>query len=1116
MPDVKLRFEITDGGTVRVIEDVAEKTKKVGDEAEKSASRASQAYGRLEKAAVATAAAIGAVGTAIVASVLDQSRQIDEVTKLSRSIGIAVGPLSELQVVADLSGVALSELGNSVVFFSRKMAEAESPTSKAGAIFKALGIDVRDTRGNLRDTIGVIEDVADKFALLQDGAQKTALAQELFSRSGSRMISFLNQGSEAIRGAREQARLLGITIDEETGAAAEALNDDLTRLRLVMTGVQRELATALVPVFGDMAEKAFAWVTANDQLIQQNVEGWVQRLIPAVQTLGTLMEPVIFGLRILGGDVEGPGAVMDKWREEQKKLATGVLGPEIPAWLRRSREAHQETLEMLTEEQQRINKLLDEAFAKTGATAAATGEKIATGMFDPITQGIEEYSRALKRAQGGLYGPEVAAQFEEIRAQAELVPGAINDWTDSIEQAQVAAVNLGDILSDSLVSAVDGLITRGDFNLGDVLESTGKAAMSRMVAAMIKEKLGFDATFKANFLEYLPGIASQGADAISRNFGAGLQSIASQASNTGLVVQGAATSAGLVTFTDEYGTRFTAPASQAASAASIAGGVTPSSSAAQEFRPSAGSVAGSGLMYGSLGLGIAGIAGADQTAQLFIGGGSAIGGAIGSIAGPGGALLGGIIGGLAGWLADEAFNPDPPAFVGQREDLVEAFKAAGVFPSLALSKNPPGVFYEQGALPGTRIQTPNGWYTPPPGFGTSLRPEMEAIWGLLGLPLDASNSGLLFSRASTLGLSEDYQLRELQKVAQSNTTLDQALYQLQNQYLRYAQEGKGAEFTQEDYNERLTATIRLLRDDLPEGINIASLAMSSLMDFGQQQIADIDILTAEIDRVANITRTVGGSLRSAVGSTAQSILRGDTNARASFGNQVLDAALGGLGESVISYMDKPGGPLDRLRETFANALTPDYPFDVGVDDVRSALMDTGDFFDTLNAELQRFLPLFSEFSTQIENSTGVAAQSYRDQRAGVLGIIDDLQFSRLSPSQQVAELQRRLAADRGDLAGITADDYIDPMTEREQFDRLTGRITSTAQQLFGYAGQFAGGSRQARAIEQSALAALGEVESALSLAVSSIETGDMRVTNMTVDRIIISAQTAAGLVAGGG
>lgn len=1090
MPDVKLRFEITDGGTVRVIEDVAEKTKKVGDEAEKSSTRASAAFDKLKIAAAATAAAVGAAATATAYAVNRQFQQIDELAKLSRSIGISVEQLSGLQVTADLAGVSLQELGQGVAFFSRKITEAQQGMGKSGDIFRTLGVDIASGR----QTIDVLYDVADAFEVLQDGTQKTALAQELFSRSGTRFISLLNAGGEAIRGQMEEARILGQVISGETAVAVENFNDDMTRIRLLTTGFQRDLAVALAPTLEVIADTTVNWAIANRQLAASGLANFASgtasafsdliSYVPGISALTEKLKEFALLISVFGG---APPESLD--------LGDRVIGD--PSKLS---QRFDDAIKRQKDLEAALASLGNQA-AKTGAqlSGRSSGNGYASGtVWTPFVDGVEQFQGAI----------------DLTLAQAELVPGAINDWTDSIEQAQVAAVNLGDILSDSLVSAVDGLITRGDFNLGDVLESTGKAAMSRMVGAMLKEKLGFDAQFKANFLEYLPGIAQQGADAISRNFGTGLQSVASQASNTGQVVQGAASSAGLVTFVDDFGTRFTAPADQAGDAATIASGGTPAAQTTTYQAPTAGSVISSGLAAGSIGVGIAGLAGQDQEGQLWIGGGAALGGAIGSIYGPAGTAVGSAIGGLVGWLANEAFNPDPPAFVGQREDLAEAFKGAGVFPSLALSKNPPRTFYDQGAIPGTRVQAPWGWYTPPPSFGTNLRPEMEAIWGLLGLPLDSANSGILFSRATQLGLSEDYQLRELQKVAQANSTIDSALYQLQSTYLRYAQEGKGAEFTQEDYNERLVATIRLLRDDLPEGINIAALAMGNLMQFGQQQVVDIDKLIAEIERVSNVSRVVGGSIRSAAGSAAQSILRGDANAGVTFGNSILDAALGGLGESVISYMDRDGGPLARLRETFANALTPDYPFDVGVDDIRSALGDTGGFFELLNSELARFLPLFEEFSVQIEDATGATAQSYRDRRSQVLGIIDDLEFSRLSPSQQAAELQRRIEKDRGTLSGILADDYIDPATERDQFDRVTGRLTSNAQALFRYGSNFAAGSRQAREIEQAALGALGDVESALSLAVGAIETQEIKVGTMNVSELRITPAAAASLVGG--
>lgn len=301
-----------------------------------------------------------------------------------------------------------------------------------------------------------------------------------------------------------------------------------------------------------------------------------------------------------------------------------------------------------------------------------------------------------------------------------------------------------------------------------------------------------------------------------------------------------------------------------------------------------------GAGIGSLSASIAAAAGASRDKQLAMQYGSLAGGAVGgvaggaiggasagSVAGPIGAAIGAIVGIIGGTLFNDAFlNPPVPGFVKDRESIANAFKESGIFPTLALAKNPrDGRFYEQGALPGTAPTGSGSFYLRFSDEIRELQPEFDALYGALNLVLKPENRGILGTRATQLGLTQEQALREVRKVAQESTNLEDGIAALTNRFLRYAQEGKGAVFTQEEYNKRLASTIKLL-SDFPGTIDFAALANASLMDFGQQQIADIEELTGLVDQITSITETgfveaiqriaEGSNLRDAVDSLSES------------------------------------------------------------------------------------------------------------------------------------------------------------------------------------------------------------------------------------------------------
>lgn len=172
----------------------------------------------------------------------------DQLNKLSQKTGIAVEKLSELAYAGDLADVNLESLATGIKKLSVNMAEAATNTnSKAAEAFKALGVAVKDSNGNLRSSDAVMADLADRFASMKDGAGKTALAVALFGKAGADLIPLLNQGGKGLADMADEARNLGLVMTGETAKAAEEFNDNMRKLALSSSALGRSIAADLLP-----------------------------------------------------------------------------------------------------------------------------------------------------------------------------------------------------------------------------------------------------------------------------------------------------------------------------------------------------------------------------------------------------------------------------------------------------------------------------------------------------------------------------------------------------------------------------------------------------------------------------------------------------------------------------------------------------------------------------------------------------------------------------------------------------------------------------------------------------------------------------------------------------
>lgn len=219
----------------------------------------------------------------------------DELSKSGQKIGYTTEQLSILRYNADRAGVDFERLVTGLGKFNTTLVEAQDQTSEQGKLLKALGVDI--TQGPQK----ALRDLADAFAELEDGEVKTAAAAKIFGeRVGRDMIPFLNQGAAGFDKMEEKARRFGQVLNDETGRAAEAFNDNLEDIGLLTTGVARNIVVGMVPALEDLTA-AFAESAVETEKWQE-IGRDLGNVLREIAVLG---RDVIDIFRILGGATSG-------------------------------------------------------------------------------------------------------------------------------------------------------------------------------------------------------------------------------------------------------------------------------------------------------------------------------------------------------------------------------------------------------------------------------------------------------------------------------------------------------------------------------------------------------------------------------------------------------------------------------------------------------------------------------------------------------------------------------------------------------------------------------------------------------------------------------------------
>lgn len=363
-------------------------SEKYAEDAKRRAERAGKIIGTAV-AGLATGAFAGWIKSSIDAA--------DAASKTAASVGVTIETLTGLQFAAGLSGVATNELTSSLSKFNKTIDQAARGSVLQAEAFADIGVAVRDSNGDLKSADQLLLEVSDKFAGYENGAAKAALAQELFGKSGAKLIPLLNSGSDGITKLTDQARKLGLVIDQETATAAENFNDSLSVLGSVSDGIANQVSADLLPVLNDFTGLLIDISTDSD----------------AASSSADALSGVLRGLAsvgiVIGAAFRATGQAIGATAAALTQAATGDFKA---AWqtIKDGAGDYADTTEASL---MRLNKLWSGDFRKSGEQAAEVNKKLK----DSITRtnlAAEKTATTAKAATNA-----IDSQVASLQLQAE-------------------------------------------------------------------------------------------------------------------------------------------------------------------------------------------------------------------------------------------------------------------------------------------------------------------------------------------------------------------------------------------------------------------------------------------------------------------------------------------------------------------------------------------------------------------------------------------------------------------------------------------------------------------------------------------------------------------------
>ena len=206
----------------------------------------------------------------------------DDILTKSTVTGLSTDALQEYQYMADLVDVSVETITGSITKLTRNMLQAKDGTGEQAEAFAALGIQITNADGSLRDAQEVWDEVITALGQMSNETERDAYAMVLMGKSAQDLNPLIEAGADKINALRQEAHEAGAVLDEDMLATLGEMQDAFDRLSQQTDAFERILAGTLAPTITDIVNAIVGAV--------QQMGNFIQRVQEAKQAIDELAE----------------------------------------------------------------------------------------------------------------------------------------------------------------------------------------------------------------------------------------------------------------------------------------------------------------------------------------------------------------------------------------------------------------------------------------------------------------------------------------------------------------------------------------------------------------------------------------------------------------------------------------------------------------------------------------------------------------------------------------------------------------------------------------------------------------------------------------------------------
>jgi len=264
-------------------------------------SKVSEGAAKVSQKTKALSTAAAGVVTGLAGMAYNAVTASDDLNTLAKQSGLATDEIQKFQYAADIVDVSTDDIVTSLKKMKKNM---DSTSSDVQETWDALGVSVRDSNGEFRDSTDVFYEVLDALSKVENETQRDVYAMALFGKNADSLAGIIDDGGSALRELGDEAERLGIVLDQSTLDNLNEINDKIDTIKNTAKGLLAETGAkameALTPVFEqiiDAISRLFEWI---GNLSTENI-----KMILTIASIVAAISPVAGIISSITGAISG-------------------------------------------------------------------------------------------------------------------------------------------------------------------------------------------------------------------------------------------------------------------------------------------------------------------------------------------------------------------------------------------------------------------------------------------------------------------------------------------------------------------------------------------------------------------------------------------------------------------------------------------------------------------------------------------------------------------------------------------------------------------------------------------------------------------------------------------